>query len=295
MRTIEMQITQLNRLAVKSAPSLVFSAYKYGLAVTVASASDLGVVGSISMGNVIHTQSVAILADQIARDLLIVNGEISKHTRRLVRSMQKSVLEERLVNEAISKGLILGESRRTISEKILSEITADLYEGKLVLAGGRRYDPGYYVSTVTRTRMREAQTQGTINSALQLGMDLIQVDVHGDACPVCRTRMGRVYSISGVDPNFPKLDARTPFHPNCRCNMFPITVEGLKAHGEYDTIKELSNRSIKTLNYRKATQWLAKNKTKDIRNLSDLKKGGWIKSRRSTAPTKELIAKAGIL
>lgn len=64
-----------------------------------------------------------------------------------------------------------------------------------------------------------------LSSAKQLNTDLLEMSSHRDTCEECAKYQGRVYSISGSDPRFPKLPIyileNGRVHPGCRHTFFP--------------------------------------------------------------------------
>jgi hypothetical protein len=141
----------------------------------------------------------------------------------------------------IADGLIKGEPRRTVSDAILKGLRDQMGEEKFLTINGRNYRPEPYARLVARTRTREASSKGTVNTALRYGVDLVQWDLHSEICEYCAQFAGRVYSISGMDPDFPMLKQLPPLHPNCKCNPVPVTREALEDRGQLDSIIKLSS------------------------------------------------------
>jgi hypothetical protein len=79
----------------------------------------------------------------------------------------------------------------------------------------RKYEIKDYAKMVIRTKIIETAAAGTINIALDIGSDLVQVSDHNTDCEICEPVEGNVYSISGNDPDFPIMDFTLPIHPNC--------------------------------------------------------------------------------
>jgi hypothetical protein len=76
---------------------------------------------------------------------------------------------------------------------------------------------------VAQTTLAQAQTQATIDLCALYENDLVQVSSHGTVCDICLEYEGNVYSLSGNDPEYPKLDKDCPFHPNCAHGLEPTT------------------------------------------------------------------------
>ena len=84
---------------------------------------------------------------------------------------------------------------------------------------GRKWELASYVDMATRTTQAHAYVQGHIDRQISLGRDLVIVNGHPNACPLCLPWQGKILSISGTDPRYPSLKdaiAAGLFHPNCR-------------------------------------------------------------------------------
>lgn len=61
---------------------------------------------------------------------------------------------------------------------------------------GRLRDMNRYVDMLTRTETKIANTQGTINRALESGITQFEVVEHEDCCEICAQHNGKIYDIS---------------------------------------------------------------------------------------------------
>lgn len=221
----------------------VGAAYEQGVVDGISGLRPLGVeanVADVSMGNRIHSDAVSVITDQMAIDLIEANRSIELNVRRFLRETQQRVLEERRVNDLLARGLIQGETRRVTSSKLAEQFQKRLADGKFVTVNGRHYTPEYYSELVTRTRTREAVTEGTLNAAGEYGIDLFQVSVHEGSCDMCLEWQGKVYSRSGADARFPALYRKPPFHPNCEHTLLPVTASYLERRGELEKLATFS-------------------------------------------------------
>lgn len=82
----------------------------------------------------------------------------------------------------------------------------------------------------------EANNTAVINTALDVGADLVQVSSHNTDTPLCQEFEGKIYSISGKDPDFPALEEIPPFHPNCLHSLTVVFREVLERRGIDDYI-----------------------------------------------------------
>lgn len=268
LRQIAGEIKALNATADKFGYDAALRSYKAGFTLSRRVARELGIEKDVNFGNRINTRSVEVLAGQIAADLRAANQTILRNSERFIRATQQRVIEDTAISRIVAGGMVEGETRRATSDAIYRALRQKLKDGQLIEINGRGYDPGAYAELVARTRTREAASQGTVNASAQFGMDLVQIDVHGDACPICRTRMGRVYSISGSHPEFPVLDAKPPYHPRCVCVLMSVTEAFLREGANYKALVALS-RTPSFDSAKDATKWLLRNPERNIATVTD--------------------------
>lgn len=268
---VRAEIIVLNKRAKSWAKDGIEHAYRYGWDLTNRTVREYGIAPQVEFGNQINTRAVSVLAEQAALDLTGANGSIANGFSRFYRLSQQKVVEDQALTRAITQGLIEGQKLAQISSAVGRKLKDALGNGRYITINGRNYKPSYYANMVAVTRTKEASVIGVLNTAIQLGMTLVRWDVHGDPCPVCRTRMGRVYSLVDGNADFPPLSIRPPVHPHCLCSLYPITDIALKARNEYVPLSELSKSSPQTLDEKTAEEWLKKNPEKDIITLVDMK------------------------
>ncbi len=93
------------------------------------------------------------------------------------------------------------------------------------------------------------EQKSLFNLAKKYGMDLVQIDAHSNACDICQSYQGKIYSISGSDKDFPKLQERPPYHKGCRHTLFPISRENIESRGYMSEVIKLSNSPIKVKDF----------------------------------------------
>lgn len=240
---VDREIERLNRLARGWTTSTMPIAYTHGLDVSEERLRALGITKYVNMSASVHKEAVAVLVDDVTLDLLVANQTIKRNVVRLVRATQQQVLEDRQISSLIAKGMVEGETRKQISDRIREQFEKQMGEGKLITVNGRNYDPEGYSRMVARSRVSEASNQANINASLQYGVDLVQVDIHAGSCEICDPYQGKIFSISGTDKDFPQLKERPPFHPNCRHQLLPMTREALEDRGQLQGAIRFSNAS----------------------------------------------------
>jgi len=234
----------LNRQCYKWTKTAIPYGYERGIDLAAERLKALGVTRFIKQDAQIHTSAVGILVDDINIDLITANQTMKNNFNRFIRKTQQRILEDKAISKAIAEGVIEGETRNAVSDRILNELGKKMKNEQFITINGRNYRPSSYSELLARTRTREATTQGTINTALYYRMDLVQLDAHLEICSYCQQFSGRIYSISGNHPDFPMLKEKPPFHPNCRCVLLPITEESIKERGYYDNLVKLSNSPL---------------------------------------------------
>lgn len=122
---------------------------------------------------------------------------------------------------------------------------------------GREWRLSTYGSMYLRTVTAQAQNLAILTK--NPSDDLFQISIVGSTCPVCAPLEGRVYSKSGLNPDFPPLaqaygliDPDGPLtlentwlniHPACVHSLIPYTLEG-KTQEEIERIKRFSSFSL---------------------------------------------------
>jgi len=130
---------------------------------------------------------------------------------------------EEMGAEAVAKEL----SRKELSSMIFERLKGEIGDDGLILIKGRRWNPRKYARMVARTEMRFAQTKATEELCRQYGNDLVEWSDHATDCAVCDQYEGKIYSLSGTDTQYPKLEVRPPAHPNCKHSILPTSKEAI--------------------------------------------------------------------
>jgi hypothetical protein len=185
-----------------------------------------------------HKNTIAALVNDMAIVMESSLEEGYKMTEGLLSKTQQQVLTEAEINQAIAEGLAEKGTVQQAKNRILEALRAELGEEFIIKAGSKRYTLEYYAELLARTKIREAQSQAVINTAVSVGSDLVQVSSHNTTTPICIPFEGRVFSISGTDKDFPPLTDSPPFHPNCLHSISVIFKEIIEQRG---MLKEYSD------------------------------------------------------
>lgn len=98
----------------------------------------------------------------------------------------------------------------------------------------RKISLDYYVNTWISDVEGSVHYWSQRSTYLKAGIDLVVVRTQeGGACPICSPEVGKIFSLTGADPDFKRLDFALPRHPNCDCYMVPMVADtGVKTDGE---------------------------------------------------------------
>lgn len=143
-----------------------------------------------------------------------------------------------------------GYDEGSIARKLRSYLEKLAAGDDFIEVGGKFFELKYYAELVARSELHNAYVDATVDECKAYDCDLVQFSRHDSPCPICAQLEGKVFSISGDDPDFPPLDEpvsievmtktssktidvdpRFP-HPNCEHNLNPVTRAILRAAGE---------------------------------------------------------------
>lgn len=148
-------------------------------------------------------------------------GTAENKVERLFRATQQDLIREREINFSLTADEIAGGGIRQMRSTLTQKLQENADNGQFITINGRNYQIGKYAELVARTRVREAQTIGTIRTIQEFGLDLVKWKASADACEICQPFDGEIYSISGKDKEFPVLSESPPVHPHCTCTLTP--------------------------------------------------------------------------
>jgi len=223
--------------------------YRKGLSAT---DNDLRKIG-VSAGQLpikgqfdrINERSIEVIAADMRRDLLSATKELGDRARRVIRRTAQTAVRNEDVSRAIAKGLIVGGNARRVARDLRLKFAAgeaqrllaagaitateaqemaDLADG-FIQAGKVKMRIATYAEMVAVTRLAEAVTIATEDRIQQAGFDLVMI-TGPDTDDFCNYYVGRVFSISGDDDNYPALSEivgqGAPFHPRCTHGEAPF-------------------------------------------------------------------------
>lgn len=151
----------------------------------------------------------------------IENGK--KDIAQLFILTQQRLIQEESINQALAEGMISQNTVQASATALEKKLKAQLVtNGRVIttnrITGKKRsFTPEYYAELTARTRTREAQSLGVVNTVLQYDQDLVKVSDHNTLTPLCKIHEGKIYSITGRTPGYEKYEGPNvvPFHVNC--------------------------------------------------------------------------------
>lgn len=152
----------------------------------------------------IHVEAVKAL---INTSDMYVKASLDWMERVAIQSLSK--LHQEMVREELAKGILRGESMQEMKNWISDLLHAENIT-KFQDRSWRYWNMDSYVEMLTRTETNIANTQGTINRAIQLWITKFQITEQPDCCEICAEVNGDIVDVTEWDVELP------PFHPNCR-------------------------------------------------------------------------------
>lgn len=235
------------------------------------------------------TASQTAIVQQLSNNLM---GEIIEASDTAYKSVQSIYTIARLeidpFREAALKQVLgqqaVGSSWTKASAKMAQEMQNQGVTA-FVDKAGRRWSLQSYGNMAVRTTARQAEVAALLSSD---DYDLWQIVKIGSTCPVCAALEGRVYSKSGMNPDYPplsmafgKMDPSGPddlsntylnIHPNCLHSLIKYTTIGKtekqiqKDKDFSDPVKNPLNRDPRTKKQVQAYREKEKNRQRLIRD-----------------------------
>lgn len=220
--------------AAQSMAELLAETYKEGVGEAAGSMRAQGVPEeqiNTALEPLIHQQAVQAIMDDSFMRILEATDNMSQDAKRRV---------EEAVQTATERILTEGVSRRQATKHAVVRLAQQEITG-IVAKNGARIPADKYMNGVVQYNLRKAHVTGAENTIVQNGLDLVYVNFVGITCEYCAKYQGRVYSISGNDPRFPKLEVRPPYHAHC-VHSLSAWIEEYQPEDEVERIIAASNR-----------------------------------------------------
>jgi hypothetical protein len=150
-------------------------------------------------------------------------------------------------------------TRRALSQELQTRYAKDGITG-IVYSDGRTMKLDSYSEMMARTQTGNAARQANLNRLQEYGQDLVQISVHFPTSPMCEPHQGKVFSISGTDSRYPRLDdaiADGLYHVNCKHSQSGFT-EGVNVPIDKDNAQNAEQyeaMQAQRYNERQIRQW----------------------------------------
>lgn len=184
-----------------------------------------------SLEPIIHQQAAQAIMDEAFYSILEASDRMSADAKQRIGDIVQAVNQRSLVE---------GVSRRQATNQAIAEAAARGITG-MVAKNGARIPADKYMAGVVQFHQRKAHVTGIEMMAIQNDRDLLYVNSVGITCPICAKYQGRVYSISGNDKRFPRLERRPPYHSHC-IHSTSVWVEEYTPADEIEQAIKNSNR-----------------------------------------------------
>ena len=182
----------------------------------------------------LNTGAIQALIDDCYGKLNDANNFIGRRIQDAVRQAGIDAVAQKL-----AQGQTVNQCKKNLIHSLLDEGITCIKDRR-----GRNINLSSYAEVVARSTTREATNTATLNQLQNYGYDLVKMSSHSPTCSICALYQGRVYSISGNNPDYPPLDTAysgdyANIHPNCAHVLEPY-IPALADNPEGDM--DFSNR-----------------------------------------------------
>lgn len=234
-REVERIVSELAEQAGTNLSTLISNEYRVGAQTVVNQIITNGIASTISSSvkSLNHRQAAQAIMDEAFYSILQATDFMAVDAKQRVKQA---------VQIANEKSLKLGMSRKEATKQAIVDVNSKGITG-IIAKNGAEIPADKYMAGVVHYHQRKAHVTGGINMAMQNGYDLVFVNYVGITCEHCARLQGRVYSLSGNDPRFPKMldEYKPPYHSHC-VHSISIWVEEYQSEEEIKRLIDLSNR-----------------------------------------------------
>lgn len=165
----------------------------------------------------VHQRAIDVIAQNMYNNLRQATQYAG---RRIQDEFRQAGID--VMGEKYTEGLTWRGTAKRLQDRLLTQGLTG-FKDKL----GREWRLDSYAQMVARTTSREIATVATLNTCQEADIDLIQISSHYPTCEICAPLQGKVFSISGNDKRYPKLqeECTPPIHPSCRHVTTPYVRE----------------------------------------------------------------------
>ncbi|SHE66415.1 Phage minor capsid protein 2 [Seinonella peptonophila] len=177
---------------------------------------------TVKMGNQLNKQTVNQIKKVTYNDLLLM----TQNTSQRVKDVVTRVVMENIRNREI--GVSLKENYRNIIRG-LKEEASQAADFSIIDRANRTWTIESYSKMVARTKVMQAQFEGTINESLKREAYYGVISSHNSKHASCRKWEGKIVKLTADVPgDYPLLsdlrayEFKEIFHPSCKHHVFPV-------------------------------------------------------------------------
>lgn len=237
LQQVDAIVEELTSKAGQGLANLIGSEYRNGAAVAVEQMTAAGIASEVindSLKVFVHQRAAQAISDEGFYSILEASEHMSLDAKRRI---------ENAISLANERSLLQGGSRRQATKDAIAQVNSQGITG-MVAKNGAKIPADKYMAGVVQYHQRKAHVTGTEQMAVQNSQDLVYINSVGITCTLCAKYQGRVYSISGADKRFPKLELRPPYHSHC-VHSISVWVEEYTSAEEVEQAIKDSNREFK--------------------------------------------------
>lgn len=248
---IERVLERLRAEGGEAGTALVEKAFRFADAKVRATLKKAGQL-RVSSFEQVNEQAVQAAGLAFTRDMETALQSVHRLASRILRrSRLEDALDQR-VRARIAEGLASLEAREGIVRRARVELERSFQKGvvQITARNGRlmSFDLPYYANMVAGSTVAQAMTAALVTRAVQNDNDLVRVSPNPSTTnDFCDAYAGRVFSISGDDARFPRLDETPnggpPFHPHCKHSV-GIFIEQFYSPSEVEEFRDIDREFL---------------------------------------------------
>jgi hypothetical protein len=121
-----------------------------------------------------------------------------------------------------------GEAQQKLTKKAAEYLQKAFNNPDFVIYNGQSLKIREFAELLSRTARTAAVTEDVLRQCREYNTDLVEVSHHNTTCEICKRYQGKVFSISGKHPKYPKLEEKPPYHQACEHFISPTSEIALK-------------------------------------------------------------------
>lgn len=199
----------------------------------------------------VHIEAVNALVDNSKNYVKASLDWMERQALTMINELQQTQVREQL-----AKGIISWEAKS--NDRLIDYFTSQ-WISWFKDRGWKYWSMDRYVDMLCRTETAIANTQGTINRAIEVWITKFWIVEHSDCCEVCAEMNGDIVDITEWTVELP------PFHPNCRWYIVAIVDE-----------EEWRNRLIEPEQVEQIQETKQPKEEKEFKLTDEMKEDYWI-------------------